>query len=120
MNAYRALLRRVALLILITSSMSLNSQKDPFSWAMSFSNRQLLNRAAVGKQSAIEVMFIAEVGKLDEMKRAVFRAGGLTLREAIPTGYVRIQIASDRLCALVTDPSIAAYQLASNANMIWD
>jgi hypothetical protein len=120
LNAYRPLFPMIALLIFTASSVSLYSQKDPSSRAMSFSNRQLLNRAAVGKQSAIEVMLIAELDKLDEVRRAVSSAGGLTLREDIPTGYLRVQIASERLSALVADPSIAAYQISSNANMIWD
>jgi len=120
LNAYRALLPKVALLISIASPVWLYSQKDSSSSTMSFSNRQLFNRAAVDKETAIEVMLIAEVGKLDELKRAVASAGGVILREDVPTGYLRIQIASERLSALVEAPLIAAFQIASNANMIWD
>jgi hypothetical protein len=104
--------------VLVAGAVALNAQSPQR--PMSYSNRQLLNRAVVAQEERLEVMLAAQVGKIAEVKDAVMAAGGTVIREDTPTGYLRIQLPMRKLSSLVANPAIAAYQIATNANMIWD
>jgi hypothetical protein len=87
---------------------------------MSYGNRQLFNRAVVSKLDRIEVMLAADTGKFDAVKSAVTSASGSVLYSDEPTGYLRIELPTAKLASLVATPSIVAYQIATNADLIWD
>jgi len=106
----------LALLFLITAGVAAGQVPAR---TMSYSNRQLLNRAVVGKEDHLEVMLLAESGKLEEVKKAVLASSGSVIHEDVPTGYLRISVPTANFASLIANPVIAAYQISTGANMIW-
>ncbi len=87
---------------------------------MSYSNRQLLNRAVVTGEQRIEVMLLARDGSIESVKRAVSEAGG-SLRKEIPEiGYLRVELDIAKLIDIGARADVERYQIATGANMIWE
>jgi hypothetical protein len=87
---------------------------------MSFSNRLLLNRASVLGQARIEIMILTASGRTDQIKQSVSVVGGRVLHEIPALGYLRVDIPISNVRMLSSNADISSYQIASNANMMWN
>jgi hypothetical protein len=83
---------------------------------MSFSNRQLLNRAVVSGLRSIDVMLLVKEG---HAAPDVASLGGRISRAEKAIGYVRADIPLERLLDLVRSPAVEAYQIASLSRGSW-
>jgi hypothetical protein len=86
---------------------------------MSFSNRLLLNRAAVGRLRAVEVMLAVHDKALAGATRLIERTGGHVRYTDSEVGYVRAEIPIERLVELVGNAGIDAYQISSLSRGSW-
>ena len=102
---------------------------------MSFHNRLLLNRAVLAGLQSVEVLLLAggrpegqryrgrpEGLRYDGLPRvgaAVETLGGRVVRSEADIGYLRVEIAPDRLLELVESPEIEAYQISSLSLGTW-
>lgn len=120
----RPLSRIVALAAMVVSSVTgaaaTGAPPSDDAVPMSFSNRQLLNRAAVYGQQRIEVMVLTDATDIGRVKSAVAAAGGSVRHEIPAIDYLRVELPISVLKTLVTNSAVVSYQIASNANMIWD
>jgi hypothetical protein len=91
---------------------------------MSFHNRLLLNRAAVSGLKSIEVLLLttkegADQGVIADVSALVTRLGGRVLRTETAVGYMRVEIAPERLLELTAFPAIQTYQVSSLSRGAW-
>jgi hypothetical protein len=87
---------------------------------MSFSNRQLLNRASVYGLERLEVILLADPARMNQAKSAVAAVQGTVSRELPALGYLRVEIPTAHLATLAANPAVDSYQISTNANMLWD
>ncbi len=87
---------------------------------MSYSNRQLLNRAVVTGQQRIEVMLLVRDGSIETVRRAVSEAGGLLRKEIPAIGYLRVELEIAKLLDIAARADVERYQIATGANMLWE
>jgi hypothetical protein len=117
--------RRIATIVMglvwgITGAVAYAAGSGGGDTPMSFSNRLLLNRASVLGQARIEVMILTASGRTDQIKQSVSVAEGRVLHEIPALGYLRVDIPISNVRMLSSNADISSYQIASNANMIWD
>jgi hypothetical protein len=86
---------------------------------MSFDNRLLLNRAVIAGLTTLEVMVATTPGDIETATALVARIGGTVKYTAVPVGYLRADVPTERLIELVSDPGIDAYQIASRSGSDW-
>jgi hypothetical protein len=86
---------------------------------MSFSNRLLLNRAAVSGETTLEVMLALEPDAIAETSRHVERVGGRIRYTDAAVGYARVAVSIDKLIELVGYPGVSAYQISSLSRGAW-
>jgi len=86
---------------------------------MSFHNRVLLNRAAVTGVNTLEVMLATTPGRLEAASAAVERVLGTVKYGAAAVGYLRADVPTNSLTALVGDASIDAYQISWRSRAAW-
>jgi hypothetical protein len=86
---------------------------------MSFSNRLLLNRAAVSGVETLEVMLALAPDALTETSRRIERIGGRILYTDPVVGYVRASLPTENLLDAVSHASVEAYQIASMSRGSW-
>jgi hypothetical protein len=86
---------------------------------MSVHNRLLLNRAAVSRQRSLELMMAIEPSQLDRVIALTIERGGTVRRVERSIGYTRVEIPIVELVALVADPAVDAYQIASASLGSW-
>src|SRR5262249_46669578 len=86
---------------------------------MSFSNRLLLNRAAVNGVARLEVLLAVAVNAIEAGSRHVERLGGRIRFRDATVGYVRADVPTGNLLAIVSDERIEAYQIASMSRASW-
>src|SRR5216684_9146984 len=72
---------------------------------MSFSNRLLLNRAAVSGVTTLEVMLALVPDAIAETSRRIERIGGRILYTDAGVGYARASVPTDRLLEAVSHAS---------------
>src|SRR5437016_4435242 len=68
---------------------------------MSFHNRLLLNRAAVSGLRTLEVMLVVTDQRLSAVSLLVESLGGRIRRRDASVGYLRVEVPTDKLLALV-------------------
>ncbi|MCU1384444.1 MAG: serine protease [Acidobacteria bacterium] len=114
-------MRRVAAALSLTLSAAIIAQPAAESGLkpMSFSNRLLLNRAAVSGVTTLEVMLALAAGGVAETSRRIERNGGRILHSDAAVGYLRVAVATDKLIEAVGDPGVEAYQIASLSRGSW-
>jgi Subtilase family len=103
------------------------SQTPPEARRMSFHNRLLLNRAAIGGLRSLEVLLLvghAESGgpgrgSMEDVRALVARLRGHVSREEDAIGYLRIEVPTERLLELAASPAIDAYQISSLSKGAW-
>lgn len=118
----RALSLLVASLVAAAGHQTGVSNAEPSSQRrMSFHNRMLLNRAVLAGLQSMEVLLLAKDGAdaLRTAARAVEGEGGRVLRTEADIGYLRIEVAPERLVKLVSEPAIEAYQVSSFSLGTW-
>lgn len=86
---------------------------------MSFSNRLLLNRAAVAGETTLEIMLALRVDAIAETSRRIERLGGRVLYTDTIVGYVRASVATAKLLEVVNDAAVEAYQISSLSRGSW-
>lgn len=86
---------------------------------MSFSNRVLLNRAAIAGLETIEVMMVVATNRLDQVTALVEQLGGRVHVIDALVGYVRATLPTERLTELAADSGIEAYQISSLSKGAW-
>ncbi|HET9834262.1 MAG TPA: S8 family serine peptidase, partial [Vicinamibacterales bacterium] len=86
---------------------------------MSFSNRLLLNRAAVAGETELEVMLALVPGALAETPRRLEGLGGHVLYTDAVVGYARASVPTEKLLEAVSHASVEAYQIASMSRGSW-
>jgi Subtilase family len=86
---------------------------------MSFHNRLLLNRAAVGGLRTIEVMLAVRDGRVAAVTAHVARLGGRVGYSDTAVGYLRVALPIENLVKLVDDSGVDAYQISSLSKASW-
>lgn len=93
---------------------------------MSFHNRLLLNRAVLAGLESIEVMVMAGAAagseaafRSDDVVGLATRLGGQVKRKDQATGYLRVEVPTERILDMVNSPAVAAYQIASFSKASW-
>jgi hypothetical protein len=86
---------------------------------MSFSNRLLLNRAAVAGETRLEVMLALVPGATAETSRRLESLGGGILYTDAAVSYARASVPTEKLLEVVNHPSVEAYQIASRSRGSW-
>jgi hypothetical protein len=86
---------------------------------MSVSNRLLLNRAMLRGQRQIEVMLACDPSVFDALAATAGSLGGTVRHVDRTVGYMRVELPLDNLAALIANPSIDAYQIASSSMAAW-
>lgn len=87
---------------------------------MSYSNRQLLNRAVATGEQRIEVMLLVRDGSIESVRQAVSEAGGVLRKEITAIGYLRVELETAKLMEIATRVDVERYQIATGANMLWE
>jgi len=96
----------------------LQSAQSPIK-PMSFSNRLLLNRAAVSGVTTLEVMLALAPNAIAETSRRVEHAGGRILYTDAAVGYARASVPTEKLIEIVSHSAVEAYQIASGSRGSW-
>ncbi len=114
-------MRTIAAVSSLVLALALIEQPSPQSALrpMSFSNRLLLNRAAVSGENTLEVMLALSPGTLAETSRRLERIGGRVLYSDAGVGYARAGVPTERLLEFVSDANVEAYQIASMSRGSW-
>jgi hypothetical protein len=86
---------------------------------MSFHNRLLLNRAAIGGLKTLEVMLLVTPGGLARISETVQRDGGRVQRTNDAIGYLLVELPIDKLLELVSNSAVDAYQISSLSRGSW-
>ncbi|HXA10677.1 MAG TPA: hypothetical protein VNW93_00560, partial [Mycobacterium sp.] len=86
---------------------------------MSFSNRLLLNRAAISGETTLEVMLALAPNAVAEMSRHIDRIGGRILYTDAGVGYARAGVPTEKLLEVVGHASVEAYQIATMSRGGW-
>jgi hypothetical protein len=86
---------------------------------MSFHNRVLLNRLAVGGHHTAQVMLAVRPGRFQEMLARIANARGQVRRSEPDVDYIRADVPLVRLVDIATDAAVEAYQIASLASPSW-
>jgi hypothetical protein len=86
---------------------------------MSFSNRLLLNRAAVAGETQLEVMLALVPGAMAETSRRLAGLGGRILYTDAVVSYARASVPTEHLLEVVNQASVEAYQIASLSRGGW-
>jgi Subtilase family len=105
----------LALYVAIVAQQVAQSPSKP----MSFSNRLLLNRAALSGVTTLEVMLALAPDAIARMSIRVERAGGRILYTDATVGYTRVALPTETLIDVVSDPGIEAYQIATMSRGSW-
>jgi subtilase family protein len=92
---------------------------QPPSRPMSFSNRLLLNRAAVAGEPTLEVMLALVPGAMAETSRRLEGLGGRILYTDAVVDYARASVPAEKLLEAVNHTSVEAYQIASMSRGSW-
>jgi hypothetical protein len=108
-----------ALGLIVAVALVLQPAAIPASKPISFSNRLLLNRAAIAGVTTVEVLLALKLDASLEMVRRIERSGGRILYTDATVGYARAVVATDKLIDVVNHRGVEAYQIASMSRGSW-